>query len=146
MAPVAVRQTEDMALLDHLGISVLDIERAREQFLPVLTALGYSVGTEAEGGISWDNGDETEFIIFPRRDDADMAPHRHGDVGWQHLAFSVGSRSEVDRLHSIAVDAGWTAVRGPKLYPRFNANYYAAFVEDESGIRLEFMHNPPREA
>jgi hypothetical protein len=42
------------------------------------------------------------------------------------------------------MDAGWTAVREPKLYPRFNDRYYASFVEDASGVRLEFVHNPPR--
>lgn len=135
-----------MALLDHLGVSVLDIEQGRRQFHPVLTALGYTLGIEAPNGISWDNGDETEIIIFPIRDEADAAPHRHGEAGWQHLAFSVASREEVDRLHAIAMDAGWTAVRDPKLYPRFNERYYASFVEDASGIRLEFVHNPPRDA
>lgn len=40
---------------------------------------------------------------------------------------------------------GWTVVREPKLYPRFNDRYYASFVEDDSGIRVEFVHNPPRE-
>ena len=45
---------------------------------------------------------------------------------------------------AIALDAGWTAVSGPKLFPRFNERYYASFVEDDNGIRLEFMHNPPR--
>ncbi|MDQ0613910.1 catechol 2,3-dioxygenase-like lactoylglutathione lyase family enzyme [Microbacterium sp. W4I4] len=135
-----------MALLDHLGISVLDIEHARRQFHPVLTALGYSLGVEAPNGISWDNGSETEIIIFGIRDDAEAAPHRHGEVGWQHLAFAVGSREEVDRVHGIAVEAGWTIVREPKIYTRFNDRYYASFVEDESGIRIEFMHNPPRDA
>jgi catechol 2,3-dioxygenase-like lactoylglutathione lyase family enzyme len=135
-----------MALLDHLGVSVLDIEQGRRQFHPVLTALGYTLGIEAPNGISWDNGDETEIIIFPIRDEADAAPHRHGEAGWQHLAFAVASREEVDRLHAIAMEAGWTAVREPKLYPRFNERYYASFVEDASGVRLEFVHNPPRDA
>jgi len=132
-----------MALLDHLGISVLDVERGRRQFHPVLTALGYSLGVEAPHGISWDKDGETEVIIFGIRDDADAVPHRHGETGWQHLAFALDSRDEVDRLHAIATDAGWTAVREPKPYPRFSERYYASFVEDDSGIRLEFMHNPP---
>jgi hypothetical protein len=37
-------------------------------------------------------------------------------------------------------------VREPKLYPRFNERYYASFVEDDNGIRLEFMRNPPRQS
>ncbi|WP_341975911.1 VOC family protein [Microbacterium sp. LWO13-1.2] len=134
-----------MALLDHLGITVDDIDRGREQFHPVLEALGYVCGVEAEHGISWNRGDDTEIIIFAPREEG-TGPHVHGRVGWQHLAFAVDSRDEVDRLHRIATDAGWAVVREPKLYPRFNDRYYASFVEDDNGIRLEFMHNPPREA
>lgn len=49
-----------------------------------------------------------------------VLPHRHGEVGWQHLAFSVASRADVDRMHAIALDTGWAAVRDPKRYPRYN--------------------------
>ena len=132
-----------VALLDHLGITVDDLPTAVNQFDPVLSALGFT-RHDAEGGVSWDAGDETELILFPARE-AGTGPHQHGRVGWQHLAFAVDSREDVDRLHAIALDAGWSAVRDPKVYPRFNDLYYAAFVEDANGIRIEFMHNPPRE-
>ena len=131
-----------MPLLDHLGITVDDLPRAVAQFDPVLTALGME-RADADTGSSWYIEDETELILFPARE-AGTGPHRHGTVGWQHLAFSVDSREEVDRLHAIAIAAGWVAVREPKLYPRFNDRYYASFVEDDNGIRLEFMHNPPK--
>ena len=134
-----------MALLDHLGVTVDDLARGHAQFHPVLEALGYTYGGEAEQGMSWHCGDETEIIIFAPHEKG-TGPHVHGTVGWQHLAFAVDSRDEVDRLHRVALDAGWSAVREPKLYPRFNDRYYASFVEDDNGIRLEFMHNPPREA
>ncbi|WP_164232791.1 VOC family protein [Microbacterium hydrocarbonoxydans] len=134
-----------MAFVDHLGITVADLERGRAQFHPVLTALGYEFGSEAEGGLSWHRGDDTEIIVFAPREES-SGPHVHGRVGWQHLAFSIDSPEEVDRLHRVAVDAGWTAVREPKLYPRFNERYYASFVEDDNGIRFEFMYNPPRES
>lgn len=132
-----------MALLDHLGITVDDLERGRSQFHPVLTALGYVSGGEDDHAISWNNGDETEIIIYTW--DEDSAPHRHGRIGWQHIAFAMDSREQVDRLHSVARDAGWTVVREPREYPRYSDRYYASFVEDADGIRVEFMHNPPRE-
>ena len=131
-----------MALFDHLGISVIDLSRSIAQFDPVMQALGCT-RQDADGSVSWYRGEE-ELILFPARE-ASSGPHRHGRVGWQHLAFPVHSRAEVDRLHAIALEAGWTAVREPKPYPRFNERYYAAFVEDDNGIRFEFMHNPPRE-
>lgn len=132
-----------MALFDHLGISVVDLPRSITQYDPVMTALGCT-RNDADGSVSWSLGEE-ELILFPARE-AGSGPHRHGRVGWQHLAFAVDSRDEVDRLHAIAVDAGWTAVRDPKPYPQFNERYYAAFLEDDNGIRIEFMHNPPRES
>jgi hypothetical protein len=49
-------------------------------------------------------------------------------------------------VHAIALIAGWTEVRAPKEYPRVTERYYAGFIEDDNGIRLEIMHNPPRDA
>jgi catechol 2,3-dioxygenase-like lactoylglutathione lyase family enzyme len=132
-----------MAVFDHLGITVDDLDRGIAQYDPIMQALGFE-RTDAEASVSWWTEGEVELILFPAREPG-TGPHRHGRVGWQHLAFAVDSRDEVDRLHAIAMDAGWTAVRDPKLYPRFNDRYYASFVEDADGIRLEFMHNPPRD-
>lgn len=132
-----------MALFDHLGISVDDLSRSIAQFDPVMQALGCT-RQDGDDSVSWYRGQE-ELILFPARE-ADSEPHRHGRIGWQHLAFAVDSRTEVDRLHAMALDAGWTAVREPKPYPRFNDRYYASFVEEDNGIRFEFMHNPPRQS
>lgn len=95
--------------------------------------------------MSWWKDRETELILFPPREEG-AGPHHHGRVGWQRLAFAVDSRAEVDRLHEVALDAGWTPVRDPQLCPRFNDRYHASFVEDDSGMRIEFMHNPTCEA
>ncbi len=131
-----------MALVDHLGITVADLRAAVAQFDPILTELGYT-RRDAPQSVSWDCGDETEIILYPSRE-SDEGPHQHGRIGWQHLAFTVSSRGEVEGLHAVAVAAGWSVVRDPKEYPRFTERYYASFVEDDNGIRIEFMHNPPR--
>jgi len=131
-------------LVDHLALTVDDVPAAASQFEPVLLALGYT-RTDAGSIVFWTCPGESELIFYPAREPG-TGPHRHGRVGWRHLAFAVGSRAEVDRLHEIAVRAGWTIVRDPKPYPRFTPRYYASFVEDANGIRIEFMHNPPRES
>ena len=104
-----------MALLDHLGITVGDLERGRAQFHPVLAALGYQSGGADDHSISWHNGDETEIILYTWDDDS--TPHRHGRIGWQHIAFAVPTREQVEHLHAVALEAGWTAIREPKEYP-----------------------------
>lgn len=131
-----------MAVLDHLGITVEDLQRGIAQFDPVMSALGYE-RHDADGSVSWQMGDDPELILFPAREPG-SGPHRHGRVGWQHLAFAVDSAEDVDRLHAVAMAAGWNAVRDPKIYARFSDRYYASFVEDDNGVRIEFMHNPPR--
>lgn len=133
-----------MPLFDHLGLTVADLDRAVAQWDPVLVALGcLSDGSEMEGGVAWSREDDTELILYRALEPVDE-PHRPGRIGWQHLAFALDSRAEVDRLHTIALDAGWTSVRDPKIFSRFSDRYYASFVEDDNGIRIEFVHNPPR--
>lgn len=132
-----------MPLVDHLGVTVADLDVAVAQWNPVLTVLGLVTdGREFEGGVAWNAPGETEIILY-RAPVAPRQPFRTGQLGWQHLAFAVESRAEVERLHAVAVQSGWTSVRAPKGFPRFSEQYYASFVEDASGIRLEFMHNPP---
>lgn len=128
------------AVFDHLGITVRDLPRATMQFDALMRAMGFT-REDAEGGVSWWKDGETELILLPTSEAA-AEPHRHGRVGWQHLAFAAKSRADVDRLYGVALDAGWTIVRAPKIFPQFNDRYYASFVEDDSGIRIEFMHNP----
>ena len=130
-----------MAKLDHLGITVDDVPAASAQFHPVLHALGYTRAHDEEDLAYWCCPGQPEILLYPARA-AGTGPHEHGRVGWQHLAFAVDSRDEVDRLHALALDAGWTAVREPKEYPRFTKSYYASFLEEDNGIRIEVLHNP----
>jgi len=131
-----------MSVIDHLGITVTDLQRATAQWDPILSTLGYSLQVW-DDAVSWDKPDEIELILYAARDES-TAPHVHGRVGWQHLAFALSSRAEVERLHGIAREAGWEIVRAPKEYPRFSDRYYATFLEDADGIRIELVHNPPR--
>jgi catechol 2,3-dioxygenase-like lactoylglutathione lyase family enzyme len=127
-----------MPFFDHLGISTADLPRGIRQWHPILAALGFE-RSDAENSVAWYREGDPEFIIYGARE-PDSGPHHHGRVGWQHLALTLESRAEVDRLHGIAREAGWTVVREPKEYPRFSHHYYASFVEDADGIRLEFMN------
>lgn len=135
------RQTDLMPVIDHLGISVDDLPRAITQFDPIMSALGFE-RSDIPGSASWYRPGDVELILYPARD-PESGPHEHGRVGWQHLAFAVDTREEVDRLHELAQSLGWSTVRDPQPYPRFTERYYASFLEDANGIRIEFMFNPP---
>jgi catechol 2,3-dioxygenase-like lactoylglutathione lyase family enzyme len=70
----------------------------------------------------------------PRR--ADGAPPGPGF----HLAFNAASPDAVDRFHAPALAAGGTCNGPPGLRPRYSPAYYAAFVIDPDGYRLEAVH------
>ena len=60
-----------------------------------------------------------------------------------HLAFTAPTRNAVDRFHSAAMAAGGKDNGGPGLRPEYGKHYYAAFVIDPDGHRIEAVINVP---
>ena len=54
-----------------------------------------------------------------------------------HLAFDAPSRSAVDAFHAAGVENGGVDLGAPGLRPHYGENYYAAFVADPDGYKLE---------
>ena len=62
-------------------------------------------------------------------------------IGLHHLAFSAASREVVDEIAASARQAGAEIESGPREYD-YTPGYYALFVHDPDGIKLEFVHRP----
>ena len=60
-----------------------------------------------------------------------------------HLAFAAASPAAVDAFHSAALAAGGrdNGPAGPR--PHYGPGYYAAFVIDPDGHRIEAVHHGP---
>ena len=54
-----------------------------------------------------------------------------------HLALAAPSRAAVDAFYAAAVSTGGTCDGPPGLRERYGPDYYAAFVVDPDGHRLE---------
>jgi catechol 2,3-dioxygenase-like lactoylglutathione lyase family enzyme len=54
-----------------------------------------------------------------------------------HLAFAAPSREAVDRFHAAALSTGGVDEGGPGIRENYDPGYYAAFVRDPDGHRLE---------
>ncbi|SRR5258708_28230831 len=122
-------------MLDHTGINVSDLLRSTSFYQAALAPLGYrplkqslsAVGfgvTEGHGKSPDPAGD---FWI------ADGVPQ----VPRVHIAFSAGSRAEVDAFFDRALAAGGKDNGPPGLRPHYHANYYGAFVLDPDGYNIE---------
>ncbi|EEZ29916.1 glyoxalase/bleomycin resistance protein/dioxygenase [Brucella pinnipedialis M292/94/1] len=60
-----------------------------------------------------------------------------------HVAFSAGTRSEVDRFYEAAIAAGGRDNGKPGLRPHYHPDYYAAFVLDPDGHNIEVVCHLP---
>jgi catechol 2,3-dioxygenase-like lactoylglutathione lyase family enzyme len=75
--------------------------------------------------------DGKDKLCLELRDDAQAA-----GPGF-HLAFAAPSRDAVDAFHRAAVANGATDNGAPGLREHYGPTYYAAFVIDPDGHRLE---------
>jgi len=56
-----------------------------------------------------------------------------------HVALRTRTRESVDRFFAEAVAAGASPDGAPGLRPEYAPNYYAAFVRDPDGHRIEVV-------
>lgn len=121
-------------VFDHVSIGVEDLERAVSFYDACLTPLGYvrlwqsarAAGYGPEGYAA-----EAPFAIVAGGPDA-RAPGRGS-----HLAFVAPSREAVARFHAAALGKGGADEGPPGIREHYDPGYYAAFVRDPDGHRLE---------
>lgn len=121
-------------MLGHLSFGVLDLDRAGVFYDAVLAPLGWVR--------LWDSPDGLGFGQPGGGEKLDLFPHpeaRAPGPGF-HLAFDAPNRNAVDAFHAAAMNAGGTDRGAPGPRPDYGPAYYAAFVTDPDGYRLEAVH------
>ena len=70
--------------------------------------------------------------------------HERGKPGLHHLAFSVDSRAEVERIYEEVIkNLENVTVEDPPIdCPEYSEGYYATFFFDPDGIKLEVTYTP----
>ena len=131
-------------MLHHLSFGVADIARSAAFYDGVLGALGFvRVWGDLEGGANDQAvgygraGGGDKFAIKQRTGAPIVVP-----AGF-HLAFAAPDREAVDRFHAAALRLGGSDNGGPGLRPHYAVDYYAAFVIDPDGYRIEAVLNGP---
>jgi len=120
-------------MLDHLSFGVLDLDRSAAFYDAVLASLGYQRLFTTPRGVGYGvpGARDEAFAILASGSEA-----RAPGAGC-HLAFVARSREAVAAFHEAALAAGGTDEGGPGLRPAYGPGYYAAFVRDLDGYRLE---------
>ena len=119
-------------MLDHVSLGVSDLRRSAEFYDAVLGALGYVRVFESTAAIGFAPPQCDEPFAI-RQDEKGQA----GASGRFHLAFRAGNRESVARFYQMALANGATSDGEPGLHPEYGLGYFAAFVVDPDGYRIE---------
>jgi catechol 2,3-dioxygenase-like lactoylglutathione lyase family enzyme len=124
-------------MLHHLSLGAQEIERAARFYDAVLAPLGYvrvwSDLRPGEPGQAVGYGPPGSGDRLAIKQVAQPMPSIPGF----HVAFSASSRAAVMAFHAAALAAGGQDNGPPGLRPEYGPDYFAAFVVDPEGHRLE---------
>lgn len=120
-------------MLHHISLGTSDLDRARSFYDPVMNVLGLRRTLDVEEAVGYGAGITVFSLNIP-------ADGRQANVGnGVHVAFEVESRAAVDAFYRAALASGGTSNGLPGLRPEYDANYYAAFVCDPDGNKIETL-------
>lgn len=122
--------------IDHLVLSVGDYEVSRRFYGRLLRFLGFKILDEYEDAIGWTNK-KTRIWLFPADAKGRKRKYRVGDVGFEHYAFELRSRKDVDALQGFLKKLGAKIVDPAGEYYE---KYYAVYFLDPDGLKFEGMH------
>lgn len=118
-------------MLDHISIGVRDIKRARGFYDAALKPLGYSCVSAGDTSLGYGASAAAFWLL------AVPSPVPRDANSGLHVCFTAPSRQSVDAFHAAALKAGGADNGKPGLRADYGPNYYAAFVVDPDGYRLE---------
>lgn len=118
-------------MIHHLSLGVRDLERSARFYDSVLGALGFRRVFEDDTAIGYGLVDDEDLLCLKVRGDA--APPGAGF----HLAFSAPSRAAVRAFHAAGRDQGGQDNGEAGLRQDYGDHYYAAFLIDPDGHRIE---------
>jgi len=125
-----------MHMLHHLSFAVADLARSTAFYDAALSPLGYIRVWADETAVGYGlPGSDDKFAIRLRSRGV-VVP---GD-GF-HVAFAASSQEAVTAFHSAALEHGGKDNGGAGLHPEYGAHYFAAFVFDPDGYRIETVIN-----
>ena len=115
-------------MLDHIGVYVNDIEKAKAFYIPTLKPLGYEKLSEfPEWSVIGMGAGGTSDLWLSQREAAHNV----------HISIKAENAAAVDAFHAAALTSGAADNGAPGYRTEYSPGYYAAFVIDPFGNNLE---------
>jgi catechol 2,3-dioxygenase-like lactoylglutathione lyase family enzyme len=129
-------KTKGASMIDHVSVGVSNLERAARFYELALAPLGLSLMVTRPATIGFGKS-YPEFWINLRADMAPVTPE-----SGVHISLRAKTAGDVDAFHAAAMEAGGRSDGAPGLRPHDRVRYYAAFVIDPDGNRIEAVTFP----
>jgi catechol 2,3-dioxygenase-like lactoylglutathione lyase family enzyme len=118
-------------MIDHVSVAVRDLAASTRFYEKVLTTLGHAKLEVRTATVGFGKA-YPEFWINLRLERAIIA---EGDGA--HVCFRARTTDMIDAFHAAALQAGGMDDGEPGLRPQHGEGYYAAFIRDPDGNRIE---------
>lgn len=118
-------------MFDHISIGVGDVRRSRAFYDAALAPLGVTRLYADEGSLGYGKDSARWWA------NAATAPVPANKESGLHFCFAAPSRASVDAFYAAALAHGGQDNGAPGLRKSYGPGYYAAFVIDPDGYRLE---------
>ncbi|MEW5855091.1 MAG: VOC family protein [Myxococcota bacterium] len=123
-------------MLDHIGINVSDVGRAKAFYDRALAPLGLKLVMEYGPAAGYGLEGKPEFWISQGR-----AEYQRDEqlkvITPVHVCFAAASKEQVDGFYQAALAAGGKDNGKPGIRAHYHPGYYGAFVLDPDGHNVE---------
>jgi catechol 2,3-dioxygenase-like lactoylglutathione lyase family enzyme len=127
-------------MLDHVSLGVSDLERSRRFYDAALRPLGIARILDFSGrGSDYGSMPAPLGVEFTITAEHDVTP-----AMGTHVCFRAPDRDAVRAFHTAALCGGGHDDGGPGLRELYHRDYYAAFVRDPDGHRIEAVCHLPQ--
>ena len=123
-------------MIDHISVGVSDLDRSAKFYEAAFGALGLTRVVTRPGMIGFGKA-YPEFWINLRAGMPRVAP-----CSGSHICLRAKTTAEIDAFHAAALSAGGASESEPAIRPHDRVRYYAAFVTDPDGNRIEAVTFP----
>jgi catechol 2,3-dioxygenase-like lactoylglutathione lyase family enzyme len=134
------RGWQETEMFDHISIGIRDIARSKRFYDSALGPLGYRVLRESEGSLGYGVGKVSLWLLKTE------SPVPADPKSGLHFAFRAPNVRSVGEFYIAALESGGSDNGAPGERLEYAPGYYAAYVLDPDGYRLEAYHAEDEDA
>jgi catechol 2,3-dioxygenase-like lactoylglutathione lyase family enzyme len=117
-------------MIDHIGFEVADLSASARFYDAVFWALGSRRLIDSEHAIAYGVNGPLFWIVSRGRPPA---------PGYGHVALQANGKAAVDAAHASGLANGGSDDGAPGLRPQYGRRYYAGYLRDPDGLRVEVV-------